>query len=920
MNQLPVGTVSFLFTDLEGSTRLWEEHSEAMREALARHDELIRDAIASHGGHVVKGTGDGVHAAFGSAQDAVGAAIDAQRELTAESWGEAGALRVRMGIHTGEAEQRAEDYYGTAVNRAARVMAAAHGGQVLVSDATALLLDRSSASYELVDLGEHLLRDLPHASRIFQVHAPGIERDFPPLRTAAFPGNLPKAATSFLGRTNELAALVQLTGSSRLVTLTGPGGVGKTTLATQVASDVSHAYSGGAWLCELASAPTGDSVVEVVAASLRVPARQGSTLEASLIEFLGPRPALLVFDNCEHVIAPAVALIDALLRACPGVRVLATSREPLGSDFEHVSRVAPLELPDSGASTDAIRATPTVSLFIERAHAAGADFDPDDATVNAIAEIARRLDGIPLAIELAAARSLVMHPSEIAEHLDERFQLLGRSREGTDRHRTLQATVDWSYDLLSERERVVFDLLGVFTGSFAVESVVSIVGDRMGAWDVLDALTGLVTKSMAIADVSIAGSRYSMLETLRAYAVEHLRAAGTLDAERRNHLRAFATFAEAAGEHLTGPDELVWQPRVVAELDNLRAAVAWGLDASPADRDLALRAISALVWEGIGHGELGIGAWAERAVHGPMPTEPRVRAGVYALAAWSLVGHLDLDNAAALADEALTHGLVAGGFAGSLAAQVQAVVAVVRDGNTEAALATMLGAYQEARGTDAGELAMWVCTFAHLAGDNATATAYGPEGVATARTKGSPSLLAAALWAYGTAVAETDRDLAVRCLDEAIALSRAGATRYAYSLSLIAAANLELQEGKSVGVAERTREAIAYLAAIGDFASLTETVFLAMAVFSQLGATRAAAELMGVVTRGVYRSSRGSLIAFDRDALESHLRDSLGPAAFEQALERGSIMTHNEIAERMLAELDLAITKNGPLHRAHTEE
>ncbi|HXY91420.1 MAG TPA: adenylate/guanylate cyclase domain-containing protein, partial [Acidimicrobiia bacterium] len=436
MIDLPTGTVTFLFTDLEGSSRLWEEHPDAMHEALARHDAILRDAIESHHGHVVKTTGDGFHAVFVTASDAVGASVDAQLGLAAESWGATGPLRMRMGVHSGLAELRDGDYYGTAVNRAARLMGAAHGGQIVVSLVTEELI--RDGAIELVDLGEHVLRDLARPERVFQVAHPGLEREFARLATMdAFPGNLPVQLTSFVGRDLELAAVAKVLEESRLVTLTGVGGVGKTRLALQVAAEVLPRFADGAWLCELATASDEVLLFQVVADALGVLQREGLSMADSVVEFLRDRDLLVVLDNCEHLLADAAWLASEVLQRCPRLRILATSREGLGVIGEQLVALASLPVPRSGGDVEVLAAADSVQLFVDRAAAARSGFALTPGNVVAVAEICRRLDGIPLAIELAAARVTTMSPAEIAGHLDERFRLLaGGRRRGVERHQT----------------------------------------------------------------------------------------------------------------------------------------------------------------------------------------------------------------------------------------------------------------------------------------------------------------------------------------------------------------------------------------------------------------------------------------------------------------------------------------------------
>jgi predicted ATPase/DNA-binding SARP family transcriptional activator len=633
------GTVSFLFTDVEDSTRLWDESPDVMSNAMPRHDEVLRDAVESHDGVIVENAGDGFRAVFATAHGAVTAAVAAQRELLAEDWNIAQTVRVRMGIHTGEAEVRDGNYSGAAVNRAERLMSVAHGGQIVVSAATEeLLQDALPEKYGFIDLGEHRLRDLAQRMRVFQVTHPDLWREFPPLQSLdAFPGNLPVQLTSFVGRQEERAGIANALDDWRTVTVTGTGGVGKTRLALQVAAEVLPRFRDGAWLCELAVALDDDTMGQVVAAALGVSQRPGRSLVASIADYLRSKELLLVLDNCEQLLGPVAALAERVFRECPGVRILATSREALGVGGEHVWPLRPLPVPATTTTVTTAAASDAVVLFVERAEPARATFTLDLSNVGAVAEICRRLDGIPLAIELAAVRVVSMSPSEISGLLDERFRLLtGGRRTAVGRHQTLRATVDWSYSLLGNRERAVFDRLGVFAGSFDAQAAQAVVvGDGVEAWDVLDALTELVAKSMVVAEDTAEGTtRYQMLETLGQYARERLDEHGETNRWRGRHAEYFVDWAERAGPGLLGPDELAWRTRESAELDNLRAAVTWALDRDePDDIRLALRVVGALAAESRIDPATGIGAWAERALPHVEITAPPLRYAVTAAAA-----------------------------------------------------------------------------------------------------------------------------------------------------------------------------------------------------------------------------------------------------------------------------------------------
>jgi class 3 adenylate cyclase len=468
MVELPSGTVTFLFTDIEGSTRLWEERPDAMRSAMDRHDELLREAIEAHDGYVVKTTGDGFHAAFWAADAGVVAAVAAQRALDNEAWPLPEPLRVRMGLHTGVASLRDGDYFGSSLNRAARLMGVAHGGQVVCSQATTdLAREVLAEGVDFVDLGEHRLRDLSRAEHVFQVCAPGLAGEFAPLASLdAFPGNLPLQVSSFVGREQEIALTKAALDEARVVTLTGVGGVGKTRLALQVAAEVLPRFREGAWLVELAGVRDPEGVGEQFAALFGVTARSGGSLLEAILEFFGTKQLLLVVDNCEHLLDPVAELIDELVRSCPGIVVLATSREGLALPGERILAVPSLEAPRTGATLDTIATSDAVQLFVDRAHAVDATFALEATNAASVVRVCRRLDGIPLAIELAAARLNIMSPAELANGLDHRFEVLAGGRRGAvKRQQTLRATIDWFYELLTVSQQCLLARLAVFAAS-----------------------------------------------------------------------------------------------------------------------------------------------------------------------------------------------------------------------------------------------------------------------------------------------------------------------------------------------------------------------------------------------------------------------------------------------------------------------
>jgi predicted ATPase/class 3 adenylate cyclase len=577
-------TLTFLFTDLEGSTRLWERFPDAMRPALARHDAILRAAVEGCNGQVVKSTGDGLMAIFSSVTAAVGACVRAQRGLAEEPWGETGPLRVRMGLHSGEAETRVGDYFGPTVNRAARIMAVGHGGQVLLSAATAaLVLDELPDETTLRDLGEHRLKDLGRPEHVFQLVHPGLVSDFPPLATLNHrPNNLPVQASTFVGRHAELA---QIRGrleddAVRLLTLTGPGGTGKTRLALRVAAELIDRFDDGVFLVDLSADRDTPAVLADIARTIGVSETSARSLLEDLQSRLRHQRLLLVLDNFEQVTASGPTVVQ-LLHECPGLNLLVTSREALHVRGEHVFAVPPLSLPrttDGRRPAAELARYEAVQLFVDRAQAAQAGFDLTDENADAVADICLRLDGLPLAIELATARIRLFSPEALRHRLGGRLRLLrGGARDLPARQQTLRATIDWSYQLLEPGEQRLLELLSVFStaGLDAVEAVAGEIDSvsETGV-DVIDGVASLLDKSLIRqADSSDGEPRLVMLETIREYAAERLDEQPQFSAAaRRAHSAYFAEFAHRQWEHLTGQRREPALAAMTADIDNLRLA------------------------------------------------------------------------------------------------------------------------------------------------------------------------------------------------------------------------------------------------------------------------------------------------------------------------------------------------------------
>jgi predicted ATPase/class 3 adenylate cyclase len=770
---LPSGTVTFLFTDLEGSTRLWDEHPGVMRAALARHDEILRDTITAHDGYVVKSTGDGVHAVFATAHDSVAAAVAAQRALTEESWDNAVRLRVRMGVHSGEAELRDGDYYGSATNSAARLMSAATGGQVLVSGVTAALVQADLAvDVELWPLGEHRLRDLAAPMAVFQVAAPGLAREFPPLVSLdASPGNLPAQLSSLVGREEEVAEVAGLLRDHRLVTLTGVGGVGKTRLALAVAGEVLPGFADGAWVVELAKVRDPAAVVEAVAAALGAPKRPEVPALDMLASFLRVKRLLLVLDNCEHVLDAAAGLVRTLEGACPNLVVLATSREGLGIRGERLVAVA--SLGDADAEL----------LFVERAQAVKHDFALSGTNVAAVRELCRRLDGIPLAIELAAARVSVLSPAQIAARLDQRFALLaGGERGAIERHATLRAAIDWSYDLLAPDEQLMLARLSMFAGSCTLDAAEAVcaVGD-IAAEAVIDLIASLVARSLVVADHSAADTSYRLLETIRQYAEAHLHPDDRAATAGR-HARYYAQWLVTAGEHLQGPEQASWVGRAEQETENVRAAITWAV--SSEDEELAFAMLVAVDIAPLAFLPTGRAVWVEteRILDLVRATSQEHLARAIALDAYGALARGDRDTAQERLDEAAAlNGTEE--FVAQDIAWIENWLALMSGDETRAMKANMRSvewARRTGRTFDlAGALAGVASQHANR-GDFDVARAEATEALEHARRTGAPSAITMARAALAFALIETDPE---------------AARTHLQALSLPDALALEIEEG-----------------------------------------------------------------------------------------------------------------------------
>lgn len=659
-SRLPSGTVTFMLTDVEGSTRHWEAEPDAMKTAMSALDRIIGDTIDQHGGArpLEQGEGDSAVAAFARASDAVDAAVSLQLALQRRIPSIA-TLRVRIGLHSGEAEQRGDGTYaGIALSRCARVRSAAHGGQVVISGATYdLVLDHLAESVTLKDLGPHRLKDLSRPERIYQVCHPDLPNDFPALRSLdSLPNNLPRQMTSFIGREDEIATMKRLLKESRLLTITGSGGCGKSRLALQVAAEVLEDHPDGVWWVELASVSDASLVPNAVAAALSIREVHSQLLSRTLSNHLSQSRALVVLDNCEHLVSACADLVDALLRACPALTILTTSREPLGVDAETAWRVRSLSLPvTEDESTDSLARSEAVRLFIDRARRSRPDFRLTGANAPAVTKICTRLDGIPLAIELAAARVRVLAPQQIVDGLNDRFRLLtGSSRTAAPRQRTLQASVDWSYSALSDAERTVLARVSVFAGGFSLEAAEAVAAaEGVASYDVLDLVSRLVDRSLVLMEDRGAGARFRLLETIRQYAAARLAEAGAADEARTAHRDYYLALAEESEPKLTGREQDALLATLILEAENTRAALDWCLEQGETEELLRLSGALSFYWLFRGYLAEGVSR-LRAAMEGADEAPPALRAKVMWGLAYISVLTLDVETIENMATECLT--------------------------------------------------------------------------------------------------------------------------------------------------------------------------------------------------------------------------------------------------------------------------
>jgi predicted ATPase len=870
--------VTFLFTDVEGSTRRWETDADAMRAALAAHDEVLRSAIQAHDGFLFKHTGDGVCAAFESPKSALDAAVDAQRALE---------LPVRMGLATGEAELRDGDYFGAVLSRAARVMAAGHGGQVLLADSTAVLL----SGVELIDLGPRRLRDVAVPVGVFQLRAAGLPTEFPPLRALdTTPGNLRPATTSLIGRESEVADIESALKAHRLVTLTGVGGVGKTRLALEIAAQLADEFPDGVWVFELAAVTDPAAVPDAVAAVLGITQQPGKTVTDSVAAALEGRVRLLVLDNCEHVRDAVAELVEAILAQSDTVRLLATSREGLGVADEQLWLVPSL---DVGAGTE----SSAVTLFVERARSVAQRFSLAGAEeAAAVVEICRRLDGIPLAIELAASRMASMTVTEVRDRLDQRFRLLVGSRRGLARHQTLSHAVQWSYDQLEDAEKDLLVRCSVFAGGFDLQSACAVAGfDDPDDYAILDVLDALVRKSLLVADRSSGRTRFSMLETIRQFAEEQLVADGSADEVRAAHARYFAGRETDIMALWDGPrqrEAYVW---FATELANLRTAFRWAADRGDLDVAATIATYAGLL--GVMIESYEPAAWGEELIEAACAANHSRLAALYVMASQCYTAGR-IDEAIQYTDSAQ----IALANSGDALPCIDGMIggAYTYIGRPERWVELCRAQLERRRDSHVNIRASLVFALV-LAGSATEATVVAEGLIGAAEATGNPFMLSFALDAYGFAFRETDSDRTLDALRRGLVIAQDSGNRATETQLVFLLACVEAEHGDIASAFDHFSLAIRNFHDSGNTTTMRSPLAILAVLFDRLGRYEPAATIAG------FAPSPLTVTAFPEiNTAIAHLRDVLGDQTYETLARKGEEMTTTAMATYAYDQIDQA--------------
>ncbi|OBF28373.1 cyclase [Mycobacterium sp. ACS1612] len=868
--------LTFLFTDIEGSTRRWEADADAMRTALDAHNRTLRAAVEAHAGSVFNYTGDGMCAVFASPRSAVDAAVSAQRSLE---------LPVRMGIATGEAELRGDDYFGPVLNRTARVMAAGHGRQILVDAATADLV----TGVDLISLGPKRLRDITRPVGIYQVSAPGLRTDFPPLTTAdSVPGNLRLPATSFIGRDANVAEVETALKAHRMVTLTGVGGVGKTRLALEVASRAATNFADGVFVIELAAVDDSAAVPDAVAATLGITQQAGQHMSESLAAALEGRVRLLVFDNCEHVLDATADVIDTIFTRSTSVKILATSREGLGLNDEQLWPVPSL---DVAAGADSAAA----ALFMDRAHTVSPTASmsaPDEAA--AVVEICRRLDGIPLAIELAASRMVSMTAVEVRDRLDDRFRLLVGSRRALERHQTLRHAVQWSYDLLDEPEKDLLARCSVFSGGYDLSGACA-VGDSADELATLDALDALVRKSLLVADKSTSRTRYVMLETIRQFAAEQLVAGGAADTARFAHARYFAEREADVMALWVGPRLREAHEWFAVELPNLRTAFRFAADRNELDIAAPIAVCAAFVGYYVEQYEPV--AWAEELVEPARAANHPRLAQLYMTAAMCyLVDRTDDFLAYIAAGE---KAMESGDF-DVVPVELEATLGGGWLYSVGAEHSLEWGRRMLARWPDRRDWVLPHLVFAFtFAGEHDQALAASEELFANVDGMRNPALVTGALFAYGYTHRRRKPDVAYTALQRALAVAQANGIRQMESVLASTLSSIAVGHASPAEALDYLELAIRSYYDSGSLTFISGPLGLLVAVFDRLGCYEQAATISTLSAPAISRATFPEITA-----AIAHLRRVLGDQTYDSLTRSGAEMTHAARAAYALDQIE----------------
>ncbi len=924
---IPSDTVTFLFTDIEGSTQLYQTHPDAMPRAMTRHHEILQNAITGHHGHVFQIIGDAFHAAFGTALDGLNAALEAQRTLYHEPWGALGPVRVRMALHTDHAnvalgKYETGDYAATeylSLARTARLLSAGYGGQILVSATTAeLLRERLPAQVGLRDLGTHRVKDFQR-QQIFQATAPDLPSDFPPLKTLdSLPNNLPLQLSSFIGREKEIQALKARLQQVRLLTLTGPGGAGKTRLSLQVAADCVDQFAQGVWFVELAPLADPHLVPQIVATTLGLHEQSGRTILDVLKDDLRDKSLLLVLDNCEHLIDACAQIADTLLRSAPRLKILATSREPLGITGETTYAVPSLSFPTLSAlpgqldenELDALTQFEAVRLFVDRARAVQPTFTITPTNAAALVEICQRLDGIPLALELAAARVKGMTVEQIAQHLDDRFRLLtSGSRTVLPRHQTLQAAVEWGYDLLSESERILLQRLSVFAGGWTLEAAEQIcAADRIEQFDVLDLLMRLVDKSFVVAEQQERAARYRFLDTIRLFARDKFLASGNepVTRVRNHHLNYFLAFVQEMDQTVRGADQERALAALDRELDNLRAALAWAAESSNVEAELELASGLWRYWRVRSYFSEGR-HWLEDALSRSEHASPSARARAL-LRAGSLANYqADYTHAQGLLESSLAlHRELndARGIAYSLNLLSHGKMMTGDLADAQASLEESLAIFRELGDTRGmGYSLFFLGTMMQGTGDLAAARPLLEESLARLKEAGDKWWQGNALIQLGWGInRQGEHDRALQLFNEALEISNQFGDTRGTARALLYIAEAKCSQGDYDAAQVKYREALKRSHEIGDkwwvtvclegLAYIAAQQNDARRVAQLLGAAEHLHEVLGAPIQAVYRESQ--------EWSANWAQEQLSAQDFSNAWNKGRAMTYEEAIQYAL--------------------